>query len=114
MDEPHLLAAARYIALNPVRAGLVKRAEDWPWSSVRAHLAGGDDGLVTVAPLAERYPDFAAMLEEQDEDATAWTTLRKAETTGRPIGSAAWLDEMEKRTGRKLKAKPRGPRPKEK
>ena len=36
MDEPHLLAAARYIALNPVVAGLVSRAEDWPWSSTRA------------------------------------------------------------------------------
>ena len=33
MDEPHLLAAVRYIALNPVVAGLVSRAEDWPWSS---------------------------------------------------------------------------------
>ena len=42
MDEPHLLAAARYIALNPVVAGLVSRAEDWPWSSTRAQLAGED------------------------------------------------------------------------
>ena len=40
VDEPHLLAAARYIALNPVVAGLVSRAEDWPWSSTRAQLAG--------------------------------------------------------------------------
>ena len=30
MNEPHLLAATRYIALNPVAAGLVSRAEDWP------------------------------------------------------------------------------------
>jgi putative transposase len=45
MDEPHLLAAARYIALNPVVAGLVRRAEDWPWSSTRAQLAGEDDEL---------------------------------------------------------------------
>ena len=51
MDEPHLLAAARYIALNPVFAGLVSRAEDWPWSSTRAQLAGEDDELATVAPL---------------------------------------------------------------
>jgi hypothetical protein len=35
MDEPHLLAAARYIALNRVVAGLVSRAGDWPWSSAR-------------------------------------------------------------------------------
>jgi putative transposase len=51
MDEPHLLAATRYIVLNPVAAGLVSRAEDWPWSSARAHLAGENDELATVAPF---------------------------------------------------------------
>ena len=54
MDEDHLMAAARYVAMNPVRARLVERAEDWPWSSVRAHLAGRDDGLVEVGPLLSR------------------------------------------------------------
>jgi putative transposase len=54
MDEDHLMAAARYVALNPVRAGLAARAEDWRWSSARAHLEGRDDGLVSVGPLAER------------------------------------------------------------
>ena len=38
MDEDHLIAAARYVSLNPVRARLVARAEDWPWASTRAHL----------------------------------------------------------------------------
>lgn len=113
MDEAHLLAAARYIALNPVRAKLAARAEDWPWSSVHAHLSGEDDGLVTVAPLAARYPDIAAMLAEQAGDSAAWAKLRKAESTGRPIGGEEWLDELERRTGRRLKAKRRGPRPKE-
>jgi putative transposase len=56
MDEPHLLAAARYIALNPVVAGLVSRAEDWPWSSTRAQLAGEDDELAAVAPLQALIP----------------------------------------------------------
>jgi putative transposase len=51
MDEPHLPAAARSIALNPVVAGLVSHAGDWPWSSARAHLAGEDDELATAAPL---------------------------------------------------------------
>jgi putative transposase len=45
MDEEHLMAAARYVGLNPVRARLVARAEDWRWSSVKAHLEGQDDGL---------------------------------------------------------------------
>ena len=54
MDEPHLLAAARYIALNRVVAGLASRAEDWPWSSARAHLAGEDEELAIVARCARR------------------------------------------------------------
>ena len=41
MDENYLLACARYVELNPVRAGLVARAADWPWSSAGAHLEIG-------------------------------------------------------------------------
>jgi hypothetical protein len=51
-----LLAAVRYVALNPVVAGLVRHAEAWPWSSARAHLAGEDDELATVAPLRALTP----------------------------------------------------------
>ena len=45
MDEEHLMHAVRYISLNPVRAKLVERAKDWPWSSVVAHLSRKDDGV---------------------------------------------------------------------
>ena len=51
MDDAHLTAAVRYVSLNPVRARLAARPEDWAWSSVRAHLAGADDGLAVVKPL---------------------------------------------------------------
>jgi hypothetical protein len=37
LSDRHLLATARYIDLNPVRAGIVKRPEEWTWSSYRAH-----------------------------------------------------------------------------
>jgi putative transposase len=47
MDESHLISAVCYVSLNPVRARLVTRAEERPWSSVRAHINGADDGLVT-------------------------------------------------------------------
>jgi putative transposase len=77
MDEPHLLAAARYIALNPVVTGLVSRAEDWPWSSARAHLAGKDDELATVAPLHALIPDFAGLLA-MPVDAAAAPSIIKA------------------------------------
>ena len=41
MDDDHLMAAVRYVALNPVRARLAAKAEDWPWSSVRKQGADG-------------------------------------------------------------------------
>ena len=51
MDEEHLCAAVRYIALNPVRAGLVERAEEWRWSSVQTHLGRiASDGITTAEP----------------------------------------------------------------
>jgi putative transposase len=68
MDEAHLHHALRYVSLNPVRAQLVKRAGDWRWSSVQAHLAGVDDALVTVAPGLERVGDFAGFLAEHYGD----------------------------------------------
>lgn len=38
MDEKHLYYAARYVELNPVRAGICNKAEDYLWSSARCHL----------------------------------------------------------------------------
>jgi hypothetical protein len=48
MDEQHLEAAAQHIELNPVRAGLVKKPEDYKWSSAMAHLHGKDVILFKV------------------------------------------------------------------
>jgi putative transposase len=111
MDEVHLYAALRYVALNPVRARLVDRAEDWRWSSVRAHLTGKDDGVVTVAPALERIGNFAMFLTEDFDQAMTYAALRKAESVGRPIGSKEWITDMEARTGRTLAPQKRGPKP---
>jgi putative transposase len=113
MDENHLAAAVRYVSLNPVRARLVERAEDWPWSSVRAHLSGRDDGVATVAPILERTGSFAAFLREAFDEGAAFDPLRRAETTGRPLGSDAWVKRLERDLGRPLAPRTRGPKPKE-
>ena len=101
MDEEHLYCALRYVALNPVRAGLVARAQDWPWSSARAQLGLGSDGLTELGPLRDRVPDFAALLEAA-EDEEAAIRLRRAESIGRPVGSAAFLTRLEAGYGRAL------------
>jgi putative transposase len=111
MDEPHFVTALRYVALNPVRARLVKRAADWPWSSTRALLAGADDHVVKVAPALERVGDFASFLSVDFDEAITYAALRGAESVGRPVGSPDWLADMEARIGRSLAPQKRGPRP---
>jgi putative transposase len=51
VDESYLFVAARYVELNPVKAGLVATPEAHPWSSAAAHLSGKDDALVKAVPL---------------------------------------------------------------
>jgi putative transposase len=62
MDESHLRSAISYVSLNPVRARLGSRAQEWMWSSVRAHLAGVDDSLVSVRPVLDRWPTFSGFV----------------------------------------------------
>jgi hypothetical protein len=83
MDEPHLLAAARYIALNPVAAGLVSHSGDWPWSSTRAHVAGEDDDdeLATVAAIACVGPRFCCTSHSTGRPATT-SRIQRAPTIG--------------------------------
>jgi putative transposase len=108
MDEDHLLAALRYVAMNPVRAGLCERASDWPWSSASAQLGVAADGMTRTDLVRQRVPDFAALLAAvEDEERTR--RLRRAETIGRPIGGDAFLDALEQSTARTLKRRPPGP-----
>lgn len=110
MDQRHLMNAVRYVAMNPVRARLCASADAWPWSSVRAHLAGKDDGLVVVRYLLDLWPDFRGLLEGA-LDADAIKALRAAEFTGRPLGSADFIAQVEQRLGRSLAKRTAGPKP---
>ena len=82
MDEPHLFACLRYVELNPVRARLAARPDEWPWSSARAHLGIAPDGLTDLAPARERVDDWQAFLDAglSEEEHKA---IRDAERTGR-------------------------------
>jgi putative transposase len=111
MDDRHTLAAARYIELNPVRAKLVVRAEEYPWSSARAHLLGRDDRLVSVAPLLSRMSDWSGFLGEGAQTDIAHEIRRHA-NTGRPLGTDEFVADLERLLGRGLRPGKRGPRAK--
>lgn len=112
MDEEHLVAALAYAALNPVRAKLAGRAEDWRWSAVHAYRnSGKGDGVVDYRKVKPYLEAVNQIIEAGEEDAR-FKTLRQSETTGRPIGNEEFLNAAEKQTGRSLKQGKRGPKPK--
>jgi putative transposase len=109
LHEAHLLATARYVELNPVRAGLVTAPSDYPWSSARAHLCSRDDELVRVQPLLDLAGNWLQFLTRDVPDEEL-KHLRMHTRTGRPLGDEDFLRLLERRLGRILRRQKRGPR----
>lgn len=110
LDGAHALNALRYVLLNPVRARLVKKPEQWQWSSAAAYLKNREDGFTEIADMSELCGDMKSLLAENPEQKMADMLLHRAETIGRPLGSAAFLEKLERKLNRPLSAKKRGPK----
>lgn len=105
-NNQYLWAVARYVERNPLKAGLAERVEKYPWSSGKAHITGTSDRLLTswLSPQEQNaYAQFACA-ENEDID----NEIRKATRTGRPFGSASFIDLLEVRLRQSIKAKRRG------
>ena len=117
MDEPHLLAAARYVERNPVKAGLVAAAEDWPWSSAAVHVgdrpADPADEIAETDWLTERIAGWICTWREhllEPEAAELAAAMRQRENTGRPLGDRDFVRRLSTLLGRDLLPKKRGPK----
>ncbi|HPX56676.1 MAG TPA: transposase [Syntrophales bacterium] len=108
MDEKHLLAAVRYVEMNPVAAGLVDDPEKYRWSSARAHVEGKEDRLVEIAPLIELVGNWRDYLRLSDESEIQ--SLHLHEKTGRPLGGATFIKTLENQLERLLSPQKRGPK----
>src|SRR5208283_228855 len=101
-QEKYLWAVARYIEQNPVRAGLVKKAEEYAYSSARAHVKGIEDGVLGEELFSkEQRVNYIQLLrtvmaEEEIEG------VRYHTRSGRPIGEDKFIESMEKRLRRPL------------
>ena len=105
MDDSYLLAATRYVERNPVKAGLTKAPEEWPWSSAAAHSIGAEDGVAEGRWLEEMLAveDFswAEYLREPDEPGLL-ETMARLERTGRPLGDRGFVERLGTMLGRNL------------
>ena len=109
MDEDYLLATARYIEMNPVKAGIVKAPGDYPWSSARHYLGELEDPLLATSPLGSLLDDWAGFLSSAD-DSWRHEHIRRAERSGRPLGSVSFIDALEKSLNRRLRKMRPGPK----
>ncbi len=110
MDIAHMMVAARYVENNPVKAGMVERAEEWRWSSARAHILDRQDGLTDIAALGQHITNWRAMLVGGLE---ASDQIESALKTGRPLGAPEWVAELAAKAARSFE-RPKMGRPKKK
>ena len=114
LDEDYLWAAVRYVERNPVRAKIVRKAENYRWSSASAHCGLKADPLLTRKSSWQRQfdsiGDWSAWLAEGDEPQRL-EILRRNVEKGLPCGSEKFIQKLEKLTGRTLQYRPTG-RPK--
>ncbi len=102
-DERYLLECAKYIELNPVRAGLVKKPDEWPWSSAGPHMKEKDDILVKTKPLRKMINTNWKKYLNVDVQEPDIELFRKHERTGRVLGADSFIEKMELFLDRKLK-----------
>ncbi|MBM3253539.1 MAG: transposase [Candidatus Omnitrophica bacterium] len=109
--EPYLWAVARYIEQNPVRAGIVKNVEGYLWSSAKAHILGKNDDILSGKSWFEKseLETYQSFLKDDDKKVEA--LIRKATSTGRPLGNESFVKKLEKILGLNILPKKAG-RPK--
>lgn len=110
LDPPHLWQALRYTELNPVRAGIVKDAVSWPWSSAPVHLGQtAADEFLDIRRWQDHWSActwraYLAAGETQSELAA----IRHCTYTGRPLGTEEFVKQLEQSTRRRLAAQKGG------
>ncbi len=114
LGRDHLEPALAYVDRNPVRAGLVGKAAEYPWSSAAAHLSGRDEGgLMDERTWAKwGFQDGWEDLLATDSAGSGEEELRRATYGGLALGDDAFVTELEQKLQRRLRPKPPGRVPK--
>ena len=116
LDERHMIACARYIERNPVRANLVRKPYLWSSSSAKIHCGiDQDDPLETNQLFAyiEKEPKEWKEFIEAPDNLDEMKGIREKTRAGRPLGPNDFIERLEGQLKRVFKLKPKG-RPKKK
>ena len=110
LGESHLHEAIRYVENNPVKAGLVKKPQDWEWSSARYHLFN-ETGIVSLKDISgyiqrDNWKDYLS----QNADTSIIKEIKSNTSTGRPSGNESFIAKIEKLLGIRLQPLKPGPK----
>lgn len=111
LDEKHLYMAIRYVEQNPVRAKMVERAEEYPWSSAACHCGLREDLVLCNDPKWNGLLDGWPELLGHTQDEQSIDELRTCTSSGKPCGDEEFVKGVSEIVGRSLERRPRG-RPK--
>lgn len=98
--EPYLWAVARYIERNPVRVDIVKKAEDYHWSSAKAHVLRAKDNILSGDIWLKESEMNAYHNFLRKEDNQIDNFIRKITSTGRPLGREEFIKNIGRIIGR--------------
>jgi len=108
LGDSHLWAAIKYVERNSVRAGIVDRAEEYPWSSAFAHVYGREGPLLDAAmPLSSAVGNWSDWLSAEDADSEI-RAIRMATAHDLPYGEASFVERLELQFGRPLRPRRAG------
>ena len=110
-EDDHLRVVLRYIERNPLRAALVERAEDWPWSSLHGASAGVTALIRLDAGPAPRGDGWVEAVNSPMFE-TEVARVRESIRRDRPLGDKIWTLATAKELGLEYSLHPRGRPPK--
>jgi putative transposase len=105
-SDEHFYAVVRYVERNALRAGLVERAEDWPWGSLHRRLHGRCQPLLAEWPLPEPV-DWCDQVNRPQNEAEV-EAIRRCMRRGSPYGSPHWVERTAEQLGLQSTLRPRG------
>jgi len=107
-NDDHFYQVVRYVERNPLRAGLVDRAEDWRWGSLwrRTHEQGDANRLLCDWPLV-RPRSWLEHVNKPQSDAEL-QAIRHSVQRGQPYGEGSWVHKTAERLGLESTMRPRG------
>lgn len=107
-SDEHFYTAVRYVERNPLRAGLIRRADQWRWSSLWRRLNGTRDQkrLLSSWPLS-RPRQWSEYVEQPLTEAEL-EAVRRSVQKGQPLGDAQWTQRVARQLGLEFTLRARG------